>query len=60
MPQLREEAGERLMKFDPDLSPEHETNRRAAKGLKLTYDHGRRVYVDEDGCLTHDKFGQKL
>jgi hypothetical protein len=47
-------------KFDPDLSPDHETNRRAAEAHGLRYDRRRRVYVDADGCPTRDEFGQPL
>ncbi len=46
--------------FDPDLSSEHETNREAARVRGLRYDKRRRMYVDEDGCLVRDKFGQPL
>ncbi len=46
--------------FDPDLSPEHETNVEAAKAHGVTYDRERRQYVDEDGCPRFDQFGQRL
>lgn len=46
--------------FDPDFSPKHETNKKAAEERRLKYDEKRRVYVDEDGCLIRDKFGQPL
>jgi hypothetical protein len=48
------------VKFDPNFSPNHETNRRAAAARGLRYDHRRRVYVDADGCPALDKFGQPL
>ncbi len=46
--------------FDPDLSPEHETNVEAAKAHGVMYDPARRQYVDEDGCPKFDAFGQPL
>jgi hypothetical protein len=46
--------------FDPDLSPEHETNVEAAKAHKVTYKPDLRHYVDEDGCPRFDRFGQAL
>jgi hypothetical protein len=46
--------------FDPDFSPDHEINKEAAKAHRLRYDRRRRIYVDEDGCPTRDKFGQPL
>jgi hypothetical protein len=51
---------EKKPKFDPDLSPEHETNKEAARVRRLTYDRLNRVYRDEDGCLVRDEFGQWL
>lgn len=46
--------------FDPDLAPTgaHNTNIARMHGLK--YDDQSRVYVDEDGCPTRDRFGQHL
>lgn len=46
--------------FDPDLSPEHETNVEAAKAHGVTYKPDLRQYVDEDGCPRYDHFGQPL
>ena len=48
----------RLTNFDPDLSPSNPTNRQAAAQRGLRYDSRRRTYVDEDGCLIRDQFGQ--
>jgi len=44
--------------FDPDLSPENEQNKDAARAARLVYDRMKRAYVDEDGCLRRDRFGQ--
>jgi hypothetical protein len=46
--------------FDPDFSPAHEINVEAARLRQLKYDSKRKVYVDEDGCPTLDRFGQPL
>ena len=46
--------------FDPDLSPDHETNKQAARDRGLRYDARKRAYVDQDGCLVRDRFGQRL
>jgi len=54
------EEAMRALGFDPDLSPEHETNKEAAKANGLRYDSRRKMYVDEDGCLRRDRFGQPL
>jgi hypothetical protein len=47
-------------KFDPDLSPAHPTNREAAQAHKVTYDPKRRMYVDDEGYLRFDEYGQPL
>ena len=46
--------------FDPDLSPEHFTNRKAARARNLAFDRRKRAYVDADGCMIRDRFGQPL
>jgi len=46
--------------FDADYSPGNPHNREVARRLGLRYDEGRRVYVDRDGCLIKDRFGQEL
>ena len=46
--------------FDPDFSPFNPINQEAAKERKLKYDKIKGFYVDEDGCLIRDKFGQPL
>ena len=46
--------------FDPDLSPENERNKDAARERNLIYDRRGRVYRDADGCPVRDKFGQPL
>jgi hypothetical protein len=45
--------------FDPDLNPHHCHNQEAAKAQGLHYNAATRSYVDEDGCLVRDEFGQK-
>ncbi len=46
--------------FDPSLSPMHPNNQEAAQERGLIYDERRGFYVDEDGCLILDRFGQLL
>ena len=46
--------------FDPDLSPDNETNRDAAEERGLRYDPAESVYRDEDGCPVLDRFGQPI
>jgi len=46
--------------FDPDLSPENIHNIEAAQARDVRYDSRKGCYVDEDGALTHDRFGQPL
>ncbi len=46
--------------FDPDLPPTSEHNRAAAAKQKLRYDSTKNAYVDADGSLVRDKFGQPL
>jgi hypothetical protein len=47
-------------KFDPDLSPDNEANKEAAREHKLIFDRRAGVYRDPDGCPVRDKFGQPL
>lgn len=51
---------EQQPKFDPDFTPEHEQNKEAARVRRLKYDPRKRAYVDQDGCLRRDRFGQLL
>jgi len=44
--------------FDPDFPPENPVNRVAARQRGLTYNPQSKAYIDEDGCLIRDKFGQ--
>jgi hypothetical protein len=44
--------------FDSDLSPEHPANQEAAQQRGLVYSPNRASYIDEDGCLIRDRFGQ--
>jgi hypothetical protein len=46
----------RLPQFDPDLTPQHETNKKAAEARGLTFHDG--CYRDEDGAMARDQFGQ--
>lgn len=46
--------------FDPDLSPYHPINQETASQEGLRYNPRRRAWVDEDGCLIRDEFGQPL
>jgi hypothetical protein len=55
-----EQTTVKLPDFDPDLSPAHFTNRKAAHARNLIWDGKRRAYVDSDGCLIRDRFGQPL
>jgi hypothetical protein len=51
---------EDLPRFEPSLSPDNIHNREAAKQRDLTYDPKRQVYIDGEGYLIRDKFGQPL
>ena len=46
--------------FDPDFSPAHEVNRRAAEERGLYFNRNTKQYVDEEGCPVRDEFGQPL
>ncbi len=43
--------------FDPDFSPEHPNNIEAARQRGWEYDPVKSAYIDEDGCLMADEFG---
>jgi len=47
-----------LVDFDADLPPSSPVNIKAAAQRKLTFDITRDTYVDEDGCLIRDRYGQ--
>lgn len=47
-------------RFDADCSPEHQSNRKAANEHGLRYDPSVQMYVDAEGALVRDKFGQRL
>ena len=47
-------------KFDPDLSRRNPINQEAAKVRGLRWSSEHRAYVDNEGCLRRDKFGQPL
>ena len=48
----------KLSEFDPDFSPSNPVNTRAAERRGLRYNPKKRAYVDSDGCLIRDRFGQ--
>lgn len=48
------------LRFDPDMSPHHQSNKAAAEEAGLRWSSKRKAYVDEDGCLIRDRFGQRL
>lgn len=56
----REQEQRPMPEFDADLSPNHPTNREAARVRGLTYDPVGCVYRDSDGCPILDHFGQPL
>lgn len=45
--------------FDPDLLPTSQHNQDAAKARGLRFHPRHNAFVDEDGCLARDRFGQK-
>lgn len=47
-------------RFDPDISRHHPANQEAAEARGLRWSSKRKAYVDEDGCLIRDRFGQRL
>jgi hypothetical protein len=56
----KEKKEKKLPSFEPGLPPHNIHNLEAAKARGLVYSPRRRVYVDEDGCPTLDRFGQPL
>ncbi len=46
--------------FNSDFLPNHPSNQEAARQRNLRYGFFRGFYVDEDGCLIRDRFGQEL
>jgi hypothetical protein len=49
---------EKKTQFDPDFSHKSETNQQAAKERDLKWDSRKGAYVDAEGSLVRDKFGQ--
>jgi hypothetical protein len=48
-------------RFDPDFADiNNQNNREAAEERGLVYDSVQRAYVDCDGCLIRDEFGQEI
>ncbi|MES2994618.1 MAG: hypothetical protein V4681_01090 [Patescibacteria group bacterium] len=46
--------------FDSDFGPSNPVNKQAARDHGLRFDSRKKAYVDEDGCLVRDRFGQRL
>lgn len=46
--------------FNPDCCPQNPVNIRAAEERGLKYDRKKGFYIDEDGCLIRDRYGQDL
>ena len=46
--------------FDSDLSLQHLSNQEVARQRDLIYDSEKGFYIDEDGGLIRDEFGQEL
>ena len=53
-------ARRRRSRFDAELGPNHEINQAAARSHGLTYDRGKRAFVDDEGCPVRDKYGQPV
>ena len=51
---------EKLTDFDADLPPDNPINIEAARQRGLIFDYGRGAYIDEDGCLILDEYGQLI
>jgi len=49
---------DKLNEFDSETHPRSEQNIEAARQRGLTYDFDKQAYVDSEGCLILDKFGQ--
>lgn len=49
---------QKIPDFDPDMRPQHPTNRQAAKDRGLHWSSTRQAYVDVEGALVRDRFGQ--
>ena len=46
--------------FDAYFSHQNLVNKEVAKERNLRFDNRKGFYVDEDGCLIRDRFGQPL
>ena len=49
-----------LPEFDADLLPDHPKSNVAAETMGLRYDPIQNMYIDSDGCLIRDEYGQPL
>ena len=56
---MPEEPDHPKPKFDPDFAPTNPVNKIAAAANKVRFDPRNRAYVDEEGSLIFDRFGQK-
>jgi hypothetical protein len=50
--------GETEPRFDADLGPTNPHNKEVARRAGLHWDVGKRAFVDGEGSLVLDKFGQ--
>lgn len=50
----------KLKEFDSELSPKDPQNQEAAHDRGLQWDPHKRHYVDSEGSLVRDQFGQPL
>ncbi len=57
---MEESLEDKLSKFDADSPPDNQVNIEAAKARGLTYDTDKEAYVDSDGCLIRDRYGQRF
>jgi glucan-binding YG repeat protein len=55
-----EGLAKKLPDFDPDFSFRHPANQEAARQRGWVYDPQIGYYIDEDGCLMADEYGQDL
>ena len=57
---MGKDLSRKLTDFDADLLPDNPLNIEAARQRGWEYSSRLRYYVDEDGCLIADKYGQDL
>lgn len=49
---------EKKVDFDSDYYASNPVNITAARQRALTYNFSEKAYINEDGCLIRDEFGQ--